>query len=111
MSSLTIEPLTVPLRLDEHGTFRISDTRIPLERVIECHLQGYSPEAIIDSFPDLRLADVLAVLAYYLTHEPEMEQYRRQQQEAADEVMARIEASQPPSPTRAELLARRREGK
>jgi uncharacterized protein (DUF433 family) len=103
----TIEPLVVPLRLDEHGTYRVGDTRIPLERVIEAHLDGSAPAAIVRSFPDLRLVDVFAVITYYLAHTDEIDGYLRRQEQAAGEVLRRLQAAQPPQPTRQELLARR----
>jgi uncharacterized protein (DUF433 family) len=103
----TLEPLVVPLWLDEHGTYRVGDTRIPLERVIEAHLDGSPPAAIVRSFPDLRLVDVFAVITYYLAHGDAIEDYLRRQEEAAGEVLSRLKAAQPPQPTREELLARR----
>ncbi|HZU34559.1 MAG TPA: DUF433 domain-containing protein [Gemmataceae bacterium] len=103
----TIEPLVVPLRLDEHGTYRVGDTRIPLERVIEAYLDGNPPAAIVQSFPDLRLVDVFAVITYYLAHTGAIDDYLRRQEQAAGETLRRLQAAQPPQPTRAELLARR----
>jgi uncharacterized protein (DUF433 family) len=100
MSAVTLltEPIAVPLHVDEHGRFRVGDTRIPLERVIECYAQGDSPTDIVKAFPDLRLADVFAVLTYYLNHEAEVEAYCRHQREEGDKVRARITASQGPAP-------------
>jgi uncharacterized protein (DUF433 family) len=94
--TLSTEPLTVPFQLDEYGTYRVANTRIPLERVIECYGRGDSAAEIVASFPDLRLADVFAVLSYYLNHEAEVKEYCRRQQEAGRQVMARIEAVQGP---------------
>lgn len=102
-----LEPLEVPLQLDEHGTYRVGETRIPLERVIEAHLDGSPPAVIVRAFPDLRLVDVFAVIAYYLAHTEEVGKYLRRQEEAAGEVLRHIQATQSPQPTRAELLARR----
>ena len=97
-ATLPTEPLMVPLQLDEYGTYRVGNTRIPLERVIECYGRGDSAADIVASFPDLRLADVFTVLSYYLNHEEEVREYCRCQEEAGRKVMARIEAAQGPVP-------------
>jgi uncharacterized protein (DUF433 family) len=97
-ATLPTEPLMIPFQLDEYGTYRVGNTRIPLERVIECYGRGDSAADIVDSFPDLRLADVFAMLSYYLNHEEEVKEYCRRQEEAGTEVMARIEAAQGPVP-------------
>jgi uncharacterized protein (DUF433 family) len=105
---MSIEPLPVPLRELPNGTIRIGDSRIALERVIEEYLNGSTPEQIVENFDTLRLADVYAVLAYYLTHQREVEEYLRRQDQEAEAVRHLIEASQPPRPGfLAELLARR----
>lgn len=97
----------VPLTRLENGVLRITGTRIPLERVVECHKRGESPELIVESFDTLRLADVYAVISYYLDHKEEVEEYMRQQEEEAEKLRLVIEARQPPRPSFQELLARR----
>lgn len=96
--TLVIEPLPVPLHADESGTIRVGDTRIPLERVIETYRAGNTPEAIVEQFDVLRLADVYAVLGYYLTHEEEVNDYLHRQEELGDEVQRQVEALMPPRP-------------
>jgi uncharacterized protein (DUF433 family) len=105
---LPTEPLTVPFQLDEYGTYRVGNTRIALERVIESYRRGDSAANILDSFPDLRLADVFAVLSYYLNHEAEVNQYCRLQEQAGREVTARIEAAQGPVPGAEKVRAAKR---
>ncbi|MFO0810442.1 MAG: DUF433 domain-containing protein [Gemmataceae bacterium] len=108
MANATIAPQAVPLTLDAHGTWRVTGTHVPLERVIECYQQGDTPEAIVESFDALQLADVYAVISYYLNHTAEVDAYLRAGEAEAAEVRRRIEARQPPRPgMRAELLARR----
>jgi len=106
--SLIIEPRTVPLTpSDEHGGLRVTGTRIPLERVIECYQAGDTPETIVDRFDSLRLSDVYLIISFYLDHKEEVEEYLRLQEERAEEVRRMIEASQPPRPgMREELRAR-----
>jgi uncharacterized protein (DUF433 family) len=98
----------VPLRIDEHGAIRIGSTRVLLELVVEAYRDGATPETIVQWFDSLQLADVYAVLSYYLNHQGEVEDYLREREELAAEVRRKIEAGQSPRPNfRDELLARR----
>lgn len=107
-TSLTIEPRLVPLTQTEEGVWRVTGTRIPLERIVEYHRAGYSPEAIVEAFDTLRLSDVYTVISYYLDHKEEVEEYLRIQEEEAQKVRQMIEEAQPPRPgLRQELLARK----
>lgn len=110
-TTLPTEPLSLPFQRDECGTYHVGNTRIPLERVIECYRRGSSAADIVDSFPDLRLADVFAVLSYYLNHEVEVNEYCRHQEETGREVMARIEAAQGPVAGAEKVRAAKRAGK
>jgi len=44
---------TLPIRVLDDGTWRIGDTRVPVERVVYCHDQGQSPEQMVESVPTL----------------------------------------------------------
>jgi uncharacterized protein (DUF433 family) len=106
--SLTIHADPVPLRVDEHGATRVGNTRVLLEVLIEAYQEGANPETIVRWFDSLRLADVHAVISYYLNHQEEVAEYLRQREALADEVRRTIEAGQPSRPHfREELLARR----
>ena len=110
MTILEQQPLTllVPLRQDPPGVFRVGTSRVLLELVIYAYQQGESPEGIVEMYPALEVGDVFAVIAYYLAHRAEVDEYLRQGDEQADAVRRQIEASQRPGPTREELLARAR---
>ena len=43
----TIEPMTVPLREDPPGVFRVGDTRVLLEVVVDAFRSGATPETIV----------------------------------------------------------------
>jgi uncharacterized protein (DUF433 family) len=107
--SLVIDALPVPLRTDEHGVIRVGDTRVRLNTVITAWKQGDSPEQIVENFDVLDLADVYAVISYYLNHRPEVEQYLEQNQHQGERLRAEIERRFPPSGIREHLLARRGE--
>jgi uncharacterized protein (DUF433 family) len=89
-------PMDNPLRRDEHGKIRVGDTRVLLELVIHAFDRGETPEEIVDSYSSLKLADVYAVIAYYLTHRPEINAYMRQVEKTAERVQAEIEADYAP---------------
>jgi uncharacterized protein (DUF433 family) len=96
--SLTVQTDPTPLRLNESGAIRVGDTRVLLELVIEAYKDGAAPETIVRWFDSLRLADVYAVLSYYLNHTEEVEAYLRQRDSQAKEVRRKIEATQPSRP-------------
>ncbi|HEY1375218.1 MAG TPA: DUF433 domain-containing protein [Gemmataceae bacterium] len=104
MTAVDIAPLNVPLTRLPDGTLRVTGTRIPLDRVIESYKHGATPEAIVDSFDSLKLADVYAIISYYLNHTEEVEAYLSAREREAEEIRRQIEASQPPLP--AELRER-----
>jgi uncharacterized protein (DUF433 family) len=106
-NNLMVEPRPVPLTQLENGVWRITGTRIPLERVVECYQAGYTPEEIVEAFDVLKLSDVYHVLGYYLDHKEEVEAYIREQNREAEDLRRMIEENQRPTPTRAELLARK----
>src|SRR4051812_104497 len=65
----------VPLRTDESGTVRVGRTRVLLDLVVQAYEAGASPEEIVDSYSTLQLADVYAIIAYYLHHRGEVGAY------------------------------------
>jgi uncharacterized protein (DUF433 family) len=87
------EPVAVPLRTDQHGVIRVGATRVPLETVIHAFQNGATPEQIVYRFPALKLAEVYAVITYYLHHETEVNDYLRQAE--AEHVRSEVEARHP----------------
>jgi hypothetical protein len=66
-----------------------------LELVVQEFQDGATPETIVQQFPSLKLADVYAVIGYYLGHREEMEAYLTEREELARDVRQRIENAQP----------------
>ncbi|HZW30554.1 MAG TPA: DUF433 domain-containing protein [Isosphaeraceae bacterium] len=107
MATLTFEPMPVPLREDAHGAIRVGDTRVLLDLVIQEFRNGATPEGIVESYDALTLAEVYAVISYYLRHSDEIDTYLDRREQEARAVRERIEALQPPRPNlRAALMAR-----
>lgn len=108
MTTVDFEPLsvTVPLWEDPPGVFRVGNSRVLLELVINAFKRGETPEGIVRSYRSLQLADVYAVVSRYLADPAPFEDYLRQCDEQAEAVRRKIEASQRPGPSKAELMAR-----
>ena len=98
--------MTIPLRTDEHGTIRVSGTRVTLDTVIARYHQGATPEEIHDSFDVLPVNDIYAVIAYYLSHREELDAYIERREEEGERLRREWEAKYPPKVTRAELERR-----
>ena len=104
--SLTIEVQTIPLKADQDGVMRVGQTRVTLDTVIHAFEQGHTAEEIVSHYPALRLADVYAVIAYYLNHQADVQAYLRQQQKDAQKVWEQIESKADYQAFRERLLAR-----
>jgi uncharacterized protein (DUF433 family) len=106
--NIAIQTEAPPLRLDSSGALRVGESRVLLDLVIQAFQDGATPEAIVQSYPTTTLADVYAVIAYYLRHREEIEAYLEQREKQAEEVWQRIEARQGDiGELRRRLLARR----
>jgi uncharacterized protein (DUF433 family) len=102
------DPIPEPLRPDEGGTLRVGNSRITLDILLNEYEEGADPEGIVNAYPTLHLADVYAVIAYYLRHKDEVDQYLRKREAEAAELRREIESHQPGrAEFRAKLLARR----
>jgi uncharacterized protein (DUF433 family) len=76
---LKIVKEVVPLRVDSGGAIRIGNTRVTLDTVVTAFNQGYAAEEIVSKFPVLDLADVYAVISYYLRRQQEIDAYLAQE--------------------------------
>src|SRR6266566_8307184 len=95
-----------PLRVDEGGAVRVGNTRISLDLIVEQYENGMAPEDLVRAYDTLELADVHAVIAYYLRHRAEVRAYLKRREEEAAALRAKLEAERP-RVSREELLARR----
>src|SRR5438093_11851972 len=93
-----------PLRVDEGGTVRVGTSRISLDLVVEQYENGMTPEDMVRAYDTLALADVHAVIAYYLRHKVEVRAYLKRRKEEAEALRAKIETERP-RVSREELLA------
>jgi uncharacterized protein (DUF433 family) len=96
-----------PLRTDHDGVVRVGDSRVTLATIVRAFHQGATAETIAQQYPSLALADVYAVIGYYLRHQAAVDAYLAEQQQEADAIRRQNEARFNPAGIRSRLLARR----
>jgi hypothetical protein len=83
---------------------------VTLETVVVAHLDGASPEQIVEQYPSVDLASVYGVLTYYLSHCDEVHHNLEEQDEAHRLIKRANEEQFLGNKSRERLLARRRDG-
>ncbi|MCB0197290.1 MAG: DUF433 domain-containing protein [Anaerolineae bacterium] len=104
--TLTIIDTPIPLKTDTDDVVRVGNTRVTLDTVIAAFNAGATAEEIVSQYPSLLLADVYAVIGYYLQHQSEVDAYLSQRQKTMHEVRAQNEARFDQQGIRERLLAR-----
>jgi uncharacterized protein (DUF433 family) len=104
--TLTIDTEPVPLLTDKDGVVRVGGTRVTLDTVVAAFKEGATAEEIVQQYPSLQLADVYAVISYYLRNHSKVESYLRKRQKQADAIRKQNEARFDPHGIRERLLAR-----
>ena len=108
---ITLQPEVPPMRQDASGALRVGQSRVLVDLVICAFQDGATPEAIAQRYPTATLADIYAVIAYYLRHQEEVETYLTEREQRAEEVRQRIEKNQASLvDLRDRLLTRQRNG-
>ena len=105
--ALNVTDQPIPLITDADNVVRIGTTRVTLDTLVTAFREGATPETIAQQYPALALADVYAVIGYYLNHRPEVHAYLQQREQAAAHIRQENEARFDPDGVRARLLARR----
>jgi len=104
--NLVIEAQPVPLEIKE-GVVRVAGSRVTLDTVIGAFNDGATAEEIALKYPTLALADIYAVIAYYLREKPAVDAYLEAYQRQREETQREVEARFNPVGIRERLLARR----
>nr|WP_290225744.1 DUF433 domain-containing protein [Trichocoleus desertorum] len=105
--SLVITAEPVPLVVNSDGVVLVSGTRVPLDTIIAEFNQGATAEGIVEQYSSVTLADVYAVISYYLRHQSEVETYLQQQQQRTQVVRQENERRFSSNGLRDRLLTRR----
>jgi len=101
--NVPIQAIQVPLFDDGDGGLRVTGTRVQLERIVHAFQDGATAEGIVRSYDTLQLADVYAVISWYLHNQTKVDEYLRGRAVEAAAIQKEIEARQP---DRTELRAR-----
>src|SRR5205814_2578410 len=99
-----------PLREDADGVWRIAGTRVTLDTVVTAFEDGATAEEIAQQYPTLALADVYAVIGYYLRRREEVEAYLNERNERRSQVRRENESRFDPKGVRERLMGRRAKG-
>ncbi len=106
--TISIVTKPVPLRTDAAGVLRVGETRVSLDSVIVAFNEGATPEEIVQQYDVLSLADVYAVIGYYLENQGEIDSYLAERVREREQLRQELEARHQPNGIRQRLLARRR---
>ena len=79
-----------------------------LELIVRDQRRGLSPEQIAERYSTIDVPTAYAVVAYYLKHKTEVDAYVTRRVAEAEELRRTIETDLPPTPTKQELLSRRK---
>ncbi len=66
------------------GEARIRRTRIPVWLLVEARQGGVSESQLLEGYPSLSAADLVAAWAYYAANRPEIQEAIARQQQAMD---------------------------
>ena len=101
-------PDTVPLVQWEDGSIRVQGSRVLLGIIVSAFQQGDTPKKIHNSFPTASVAQIKAVIDWYLNNQSEADAYL--EEEEADGERLRLEIqSRPEYIAQSEILKRKRE--
>lgn len=104
--SVEIVTKPVPLRYDSVGVLRVGDSRVSLDSVLAVFHEGATPEEIVQQYDVLLLADVYAVISYYLAHQQDIDGYLKIRRSQREKTRQEIENHHSPDGIRQRLLAR-----
>src|SRR5215467_10106623 len=96
-----------PLAQWEDGSIRVKGSRVTLDSIVQQFKLGETAEQIQHSFPSLSLREIYGAIYYYLENSESVEEYLRQQEDAAQEGRRFIETHFETKDLREKILARR----
>lgn len=96
----------IPIETDKDGVIRVGNTRVTLETLVSAFNGGSTAEEIVYQFPVLNLADVYAIITYYLRNRDTVEKYLNDRMQLAEQIKRRNQENRNMSDIRKRLLAR-----
>ena len=106
-TTLQIQPISLPIRLDKDGVARIGGTRVTLDTVVRSFTRGATAEEITQQYPSLSLSDVYATISYYLQNREEVEKYLEKRRKHAQAVKRENQERFDQTGIRERLMARK----
>ena len=103
--SVVVSTSEIKLTETEAGVLRVGDSRVSLDTVIIAFGQGATPEQIVEDYDSLELAEVYAVISYYLQNRDEVEDYLARRKVERRKLRRQIESRSNPQGIREKLLA------
>jgi uncharacterized protein (DUF433 family) len=104
---VTPTAMVVPLRTDADGVIRIGQSRVTLATLVGRYQVGDAPDDLHRGFPSVSLADIYAVIAYYLSHREEVEAYLQDIEQIGTEIRRQLEALPSHTPLTRDMLRAR----
>jgi uncharacterized protein (DUF433 family) len=96
----------IPIEADKDGVIRVGNTRVTLETLVSAFNGGSTAEEIAYQFPVLNIADVYAVITYYLRNRDTVEKYLNNRVQLSEQVKRRNQENKNLNAIRERLLAR-----
>jgi uncharacterized protein (DUF433 family) len=106
-TTLQIQPIPLPLKLDKDGVARVGGTRVTLDTLVRAFTRGATAEEIVQQYPSLSLSDVYATISYYLQNRDEVDKYLERRKKHAQGVKRENQKRFDQSGIRERLLARK----
>ena len=85
-------PGKVPLSYDDHGTIRVAGSRVTLHTLVGRYQIGDTLEEIHEGFPSIPLAQIDAIISWYLENQTEVDAHIREVDIEAAKVRQEIES-------------------
>ena len=92
---LQVPDQKVPLSTDRDGVLFVSGTRVSLHSVVSMFEGGASAEEIAHEFDSVDLADVYAIIAYYLRNRPQIDSRLAEEEKRSEEAAEKFERAFP----------------
>jgi uncharacterized protein (DUF433 family) len=105
---LKLSATPVPVAINPEGVALVGGTRVTLETVVYCFNEGATPEEILQRYPTLKLADIYAVLGFYLNEKEQVDAFLQDARQKAQLVREPLKAQADASGIRERLLSRSR---
>ena len=106
-TTLQIQPIPLPLKLDKTGIVRVGGTRVTLDTVVRAFVRGATAEEIAQQYPSLMLSDIYVTISYYLQNREVVEKYLEKRRKHAQAVKKENQKRFDQSGIRERLLARK----